>query len=665
MLESDNIKERIITLVKALKDARQSYYNANQYFIISDIEFDAMENELRKLDPDHPYFSDVGSEVDRKHIQKIKHKYPMLSMAKVNTIDGVNEFWQKMRKIVGEKYIPLIVTLKLDGNAATVYYKNGILQHIASRGDGKEGFIINKDFISNIPHELKDKTFTGEIRGETIIPVAFEQRGDVDGEPLLPLRNTVSGLLNRKEKSTVHKWIHFVAYDMFPHLVSKHKTFEDILINLKIYGFETVDYYIAHSTENVAKFFKEYENRLRHFAPYESDGLVIAVNDLHMQNIITQSDTLNDRHHHLYNIALKPKAESAQTKLIGIEWNVSQAGKIVPVGILEPVRIGDVMVSRVTLNNVRFIKINDIKINDIIEIARSNDVIPKFISREHTNDSIDISIDKCPECNGKLSLDKNEVHLMCTNKNCPGQKIAYFKHWFNVVGIENIGEAAIQNLCEISGFTSLYQLYELSKPELRILFSKACNLDPTTNTLKLILETFEMSRWQSELDVLGNYGIPGIGKKILTKIGVKTLDDLRIYKENPSFSTSDSKFIQNLHTWLNYKNDATFQEDNWHNLSMLVYILRPTMRDETTYYEHNKKFCITGGFTTDRKDIIKQIREKFNWDFSSTVTKDLYVLLCKREKGGISSKEAQAIKYNIPIIYFDSDTFDITKVHST
>ncbi len=658
-MDIDDKKRRIGLLVNVLTKAREVYYNPElknkedyKQYILSDMEFDKTEEELRKIDSNNKYFKLVGAEKQFKNRIEIIHKYPCLSMQKTTTINGLEDFWNKTRKDLGRQDVELFITPKLDGVSASLSYKNGILKDTATRGDGKIGLYFDPLFVKNIPHDLHDKTFTADIRGEIIIPVSYKETGKIPDDQ--PLRNMCAGLIHCEERKAEHDFLMFIAYDILPY-TKKYTTNKDIISKLKEFKFETVEYYEANTIEEVARYWQVYQDKLRYYYLCETDGLVISVNDLENRKKLEKVDGNVERPYHIFQIALKPQPLSATTSLIDIDWQVSKDGRITPVGVLEPVRIGNVFVNRVMLNNIRFIKANDIKLFDRIEIARSNDVIPKFLHKMHTKRSKEIFLEKCPECGSDVSFDKNNVSYICTNHNCPGQQTAQFEHWFKCVGIENIGEASIEKLIELTGWKSLWQLYSTPLPELKVTLSTACNIHPDTVSMKRLLYTLEESKHLTELDVLGYYGIPGIGKKILEKIHVTSLDDLRLYKDNPSYQVDDSKHIQKLYLWLNNK-------DNWEDLSNLIFLLRPTMKESNKIMIKKRKFCITGEFSESRTNLIKKITALFDWEFSSVVSKDLYLLICNSHKGAMSTKEKQAKKYNIPIFYSITNVLNLDEL---
>jgi DNA ligase (NAD+) len=611
--------KRIDYLLETLTKARESYYGSSDEVVISDVEYDSLEQELRNLDPENDFFNQVG--LKEKRFKEVNHTTPMLSMDKVQTKDAL-EKWFNKNYIKGDK---LVVEPKIDGISGDLFYENGKFKLASTRGDGKQGYEIPTNNINCILPETKDKNFTGHVRGEFYISQAYK-------EDIPNLRNYCAGFLKRIEKTNEHAIISFVAYE----LISDYEFKNDIekLEKLSELGFDVVEWKEYTDINQITAFYDEYLKKLRDAWRYETDGLIIAFTDKKKQLELDSQKVV--KHHHHYNIAFKPPASGEWTELIDIDWNVSRNGMVVPTGILKEVKIGSAYFNRVTLNNIGYIRANDIQLNDKVNIIRSNDVIPKFIERKHTAASKEISISKCPCCHETLEMTK--THYMCNNIWCEDKKADQMLYWFKSCNIENVSIAIIKR---IVSYKSMMRITDLYKNDLRQFFIKTLDINTNTDNMKRFFYTFEESKKQTEAEILDHYGIPYIGEHFLERFNISTLKDLLEYKKQ-KYLNHESKIVIKLCNWLQEESNVTGLQELIDVLKLIAVV--PKVKG-------SKSFCITGAFSETREVIIGKLKSKFNWDFSKTVSKGLDFLLVAGDE--TSSKTEKAEKYGVPIIHCD------------
>jgi DNA ligase (NAD+) len=629
-------------LLKLLYNARKAYYKGDK--TMSDTEFDNLEEELRRIDSNNDYFKKIGVEEVASRFKSKIHTIPMLSMNKCHTEEEFIDWYNKSISKLPIGYNKLLsVKPKIDGNSGDLEYVNGELKVASRRGDGKIGIEVpNVLNYSDIKKEIPID-FTGNIRGEFYIPKYYIKKGIIDKNE--PLRNKCAGILNRLENNDKESLlIHFVAYDIVPYFdIDSDNTVESMLKEAELA--HTPFIYFEKPTQ-VVDYYKKYMAKIRDEWDYETDGLVISFSDMKTKAYLDNLRVVD--HHHHYQIAFKSKAVGKTTKLVDIEWNVSRSGRIVPVGIIIPVKIDNVIVSRVTLNNISYIRVNDIKINDTIEVIRSGDVIPKFINRKHNLDSKEIILNKCPSCNSIVELDENKTDFICKNDRCAGQKINNIIHWFERTGIENVGESLIEKIVKEGKIEEIYQIYEMGDNFLYFV-GNIGNIDIKTDKMKRFWYTFDKSRRQTEQQIIGNYGIPRFGFRLLEKFHINTLGDLIKYKD-PKYMRGDYKNEENLCVWLN-------SEDNLLNLVKLLDILKPFMSKSVESKGKKRTFCITGTFTEKRNDIIAKVCENSDLKYSNTVNKDLTMLFIGKESEK-SSKIKTATKFGVKTCYFNDGVFD-------
>lgn len=607
-------------IVKLLLDAKEAYYNSDSP-IMSDAEFDSLEEKLRSIDPENEYFLSVGVIADEG--EKIRHNTPMLSMMKGKSIDDIASW---IKKIDIKEESSFIIEPKIDGLSATCRYSRGKLVYIATRGNGIEGQDIShiSEFVKDIPHSIDFTDEEIEVRGELYLP----RNTDFDTEGR-PLRNSCVGLINRKEKRGDLKYVRFAAFrivgmDTCP--------FENERIDLLVkWGFNVIEYFTAADAAEIESSYNKYIEHYRGTWEYETDGLIICVNDRRLFEEI-DSKWVVDHHNH-YAIALKPPSESRETIVKDIAWQVSRQGNIIPVAIFEPVFIGGAKLSRATLNNYENVVRLKIHRGDTLVIERANDVIP-FVAdnksstgREADLFSPEIIISNCPSCNRELV--KSGVHLKCFNQSCKEQNIQKIVYWVKNSGIENVAEAAVRTLFEAGKISSIRDLYTLKEDDFEGIGGFA------DKKIKNFIAEVASSKRLPVRDFISRLGIPLVQKKSLNKMGINSVDDF--------IKFSDSSYVmgRNIIEW---KNDPV-------NMKLFNELLEVLEIEDEEIRESRGKVAMTGTGPGKRSDLIKIIEDR-GYEFSSTVTRDLSILICE-DVNGKSSKLDNARKNNVELISYE------------
>jgi len=615
-----NIKE----IVKLLKEAKDAYYNSDTT-IISDLEFDELEEKLRSIDPENEYFSIVGAESSSS--DKIRHKIPMLSMGKAKTVNDIAS-WIKRLELKDIKDIKdnerFIIEPKIDGLSATCCYKNGNLSYIATRGDGEYGQDISHiaEYIKDIPNSIDFTKEEIEVRGELYLPRSTEF--DTGGRPL---RNNCVGLVNRKENREDLKYVRFAVYQITS-LESRIYESERIGL-LRENGFNAVEYSLASSIDEIEKFYNLYMDRYRGDWEYETDGLIISIDDRRLFEEIDSRWVL-DRHHH-YAIALKPPAEFRETVLSDVIWQVSRQGNLIPVALFEPVKIGGASLSRATLNN--FENVNRLKIErgDTLVVQRANDVIPfiyenkSSVTRE--NFSGDVIVKECPSCGSQPV--RAGVHLKCINPECKEQIIQRIIYWVKNCNIENVAEASIRKLFDLGKIKSIKDIYNLTEKDFEGVEGFA------EKKIKNFIKEVRDSRKMTQLEFMSRLGIPLVQKKSLMKMGINTVSEF--------LNFNDATYVigKNIIEWRSDESNRSLFDE-------LAEVLELT---DSITKDFKGKVCMTGKGPGNRNDLIDKLTN-MGYEYSPGVTKDLTILICD-DVNGKSSKLDNAKKNGIKLMSYE------------
>jgi len=454
-------------LVKLLEKANKAYREGNP--IITDAEYDAYIEELKNLDPNHPYLNKVEEESFEK--PKIKHTEPMLSIEKVFSIEDLGKWFKRIEKNYND--VAYKVTPKLDGMAAK--YENDIL---STRGDGYEGFDITDAIKKGLVMEQGNYPL-----GEIVMNKDYfnENLSEKYAHP----RNVVVGaikcdnLSKDQEVSIQTGSIKFVAYDRLPLFIGR----SDIILNN----------------------FSEIIQDLTEKTPYPIDGFVISV-----INKDIRKELGNTNHHYRWNVAYKEQTDIKQTRVYSISWQVGRGGHITPVLEVNPVKLSGAMVSRVTGHNLKYIEDRQITIGTTIEIIRSGEVIPKVVN-VIDGQGAPVPPETCPVCGTKTISD--DTFLICDNKNCDSQLVNKMVHFFKTLDIKGFGKKTCEKLVD-NGIYNVVDVYKLQTGGfINIGFGKG-----QSRNLINELNNSLFSKTYPEWKLLAAIGIPSLGKGDSKKI---------------------------------------------------------------------------------------------------------------------------------------------------
>ncbi len=487
--EIRGIPPEVIERVRKLREEIE-YHNYRYYVldspVISDAEYDALMRELKELEAKYPELITPDSPTQRvgfkpaEGFKEVPHAEPMLSLDDAMSEEEVREFEERIKRFLNlpqDFAIEYTVEPKIDGVAVELVYENGTLVVASTRGDGYVGEDVtnNVKTIKTIP--LRLKKFTEDAPG---IPPRIDVRGEIylskeefkrineeritkKEIPFANPRNAAAGSLRQLDPGITAKR----RLDIFCYGTGKvegitFKTQWEILQTLKKWGLKINPYVrLVKTIEEVIKYHHEME-RIREELPYEIDGIVVKVNDLVLwERLGTKARSPR------YAIAYKFPPTQATTKLLDVIFQVGRTGAITPVAVLEPVKIGGVIVERATLHNEDFIKNLGIKIGDYVLVQRAGDVIPEIVMpiiERRTGQERQIHFPThCPICGTKLIKKPGEAIWRCPNPTCYAQALRRLLHFAsrNAMNIEGLGQQVAKELIDRGLVQSPADLYEL------------------------------------------------------------------------------------------------------------------------------------------------------------------------------------------------------------
>ena len=470
------IQEKINSLREELNAHNYNYYVLDNA-IISDFDFDIKLKELEKLEKENPDFFDENSPTQRvggivtKNFETTTHQNRMYSLDNSYSKEDLLDWEKRIQKILGTSEIEYTCELKFDGASINLTYEKGKFVKAVTRGDGFQGDDVTQNVktIRSIPLNLKNDFLNDfEIRGEIILPIEGfqkmnEERAENGEEEYRNPRNTASGSLKLQDSAEVAKRpLDCLLYQVVAS-ERKYNSHFEMLESARKAGFKVPNtIHLATSIEAVFEFVNHWDSK-RHDLPYETDGVVIKVNNLQQQEELGYTSK-SPR----WAIAYKFKADQVATILNEITYQVGRTGAITPVANLKPVQLAGTIVKRASLHNADQIEKLDIRVGDTVFVEKGGEIIPKIIAVDFTkrpqNSLQTIYATHCPECNTALIRNEGDAKHYCPNEfGCAPQITGRIQHFISrkAMNIEGLGAETVDLLCKeglIENYADLYDL---------------------------------------------------------------------------------------------------------------------------------------------------------------------------------------------------------------
>lgn len=520
------IVSQMRTLIESIKQHNYAYYVLDNP-ILEDSEYDQLRRSLLEIEEEYPDLVQPDSPINQvgdmplSAFTQVTHDIPMLSLGNVFEYDDLRDFMRRVndRLSDSQQNPEYEMELKLDGLAVSLKYEHGKFVQAVTRGDGQTGEDItqNAKTIRNLPQWLPEVADIDllEVRGEVLMPKAgFERLNRIASEKgdkvFANPRNAAAGSLRQLDPSiAASRPLAFYAYSVNQGLPESIETQSGALAWLTELGF-TVSAVEVVANPRAAQTYYESVIEGRADLPFEIDGIVIKVNSLALQQ---QLGFLSREPR--WATAYKFPAETVMTRLNDIEWQVGRTGQITPVGKLEPVKVGGVTVSNVTLHNFGEIQRLDVRAGDMVSVHRAGDVIPKVTRVWHEQrpaDSEPVTLPSaCPVCDSPVILPEDEALARCTGGlYCPAQQTEALIHFVSrrAMDIDGLGERWLISFFEHGLVKTVADIYQLHK-----------HTDDLINFEKLgeksvqnIINAIEASKYTTLARFIYALGIRGVGE---------------------------------------------------------------------------------------------------------------------------------------------------------
>jgi DNA ligase (NAD+) len=510
---------------------KQLEHHNHRYYVlddpeVSDADYDALLNELRDIEAEHPELRTPDSPTQRvgaeplDKFEQVRHLQPMLSLANARNEEELAAWVLRSERYLARQGVEMgdvrfVTEPKIDGLAITLVYEEGLLVRGATRGNGEIGEEVTQNLrtIGSIPLRIDDAPPLLEVRGEAYIPLAafakLNEERAAAGEPTYANpRNTAAGSIRQLDPQLaaarpLSMWCYGVgaveglAFDNHSEWLEWLRG-HGFKVNRDVEVHDTVDEVVA-----ACRAWEERRDRL----DFEIDGVVVKVDDLDLQR---QLGVVGREPRGA--IAWKFAPTTATTVLNGVAWNVGRTGHMVPFAQLEPVQVSGVTVKLATLHNEEDLRRKDVREGDEVIVMRAGDVIPQVVSptakaqKRKRRSAPPEPPERCPACNTPTIKPEDGVWTICPNRTgCPGQVFQAVKHFVGAMDIDGLGEENARRFLDIGLIHDMADIYDLTVERLAELDGfgelSAGNL----------VEAIEASKRQPFHLVLYALGIPGIG----------------------------------------------------------------------------------------------------------------------------------------------------------
>jgi DNA ligase (NAD+) len=653
-----SVKEEIEQLRAELHHHNYNYYVLDKPEI-ADQEFDELLKKLQQLEEEHPEYKDANSPTQRvggqvtRDFPTVKHDQPMYSLANSYSKEEMQDWLKRIKKLT-DNDIDFVCELKYDGASISLTYENGEFLRAVTRGDGVQGDEIsaNVKTIPSVPLKLKgdDHPSRFDIRGEIVMPhegfaKLNAERVERGEEPYANPRNTASGSLKLQNSEEVaRRPLVCLLYNLSGNDL-KVKTQYESLEKARKWGFYVPkESRKAATIDEVFQFIDLWEEERRKL-PYETDGVVIKINDL-----ATQEELGYTSKSPRWAMAYKFKAEQVSTTLNKITYQVGRTGAITPVANLQPVQLAGTTVKRASLHNADQIEKLDVREGDDVFVEKGGEIIPKIIavdfSKRDASSTPTQYIKDCPECGTRLIRKKNEAVHFCPNEDgCPPQIIGRIQHFISrkAMDIEGLGGETIALLVReglAQNYADFYHLTVNDVLPLERIAERSAN-----NMVNSIMRSKEVPFER----VLYALGIRYVGETVAKKLAAyfKNIDAIAHASEEELTAVDDiGKQIAEsiVRFFQDPKKQSIIHRLRSQGLNMEI----EETTSESPQVLADKKFVISGVFEDHSRKEMQDLIEEYGGKKTGSLSKNTDYLLAGENMGPSKLKKAENL--NVPVI---------------
>ncbi|MFI8009846.1 NAD-dependent DNA ligase LigA [Acinetobacter sp. ABJ-A23_2] len=561
-----SVIEQMRQLIQLIAKHNHAYYVMDQP-TISDSEYDHLFHQLKALEEQYPELVQADSPTTKvggqalSKFESVTHVVPMLSLGNVFNQEDLFAFARRVEERLPNQKVQYEVELKLDGLAISLWYENGVLVRGVTRGDGETGEDITQNVktIRNLPKVLHSEKYEIprllEVRGEVLMPKSGFEKLNADQEAkgektFANPRNAAAGSLRQLDPNiAASRPLAFYAYGI-AQCEPNHNltTMHDSLQWLTELGFQIAErQYLCNSIQEVQQRYEQIQQE-RPNLQVEIDGMVVKVDDLKQQQ---QLGFLSREPR--WATAYKFPAQAALTTVEQIDWQVGRTGTLTPVARLNPVFVGGVTVSNVTLHNIGEIHRLDVRVGDTVSVYRTGDVIPKVEKvwpefRPAEAEIVHLP-ENCPVCASPVVMPEGEALARCSGGlYCAAQRIEAIRHFVSrkALDIEGLGDRWVESLLHLDLLKDVADIYHLHEHRETLLGIEKMGEKSVQN----LIDAIEASKKTTLARFIYALGIRGVGETTARMLAntFQTLEalkaaDIEALKKTPDVGDITAEWI--------------------------------------------------------------------------------------------------------------------------
>lgn len=661
MTQPSTVVAQMRQLIQILAQHNHAYYVMDQP-TIADSEYDQLFHQLIALEQQYPECiqadtptNKVGDKALTK-FESVTHAVPMLSLGNVFNQEELFAFARRVEERLPNQTIQYDVELKFDGLAISLWYEQGVLVRGVTRGDGETGENITQNVktIRNLPKVLNHASGVVpellEVRGEVLMPKAgFNKLNKhlkkIGEKEFSNPRNAAAGSLRQLDSQiTKTRPLAFYAYGIAQcEPENKIETIAKSLDWLTEFGFENYNHWVVNSIEEAQAKYEQLTVERPNLS-VEIDGMVVKVNSFEQQRILGFVSRAPR-----WAVAYKFPAEIALTKVENIDWQVGRTGTLTPVARLNPVAVGGVTVSNVTLHNIGEIHRLDVRIGDTVSVYRSGDVIPKVEKvwpEFRPVDATEVELpSQCPVCESPVVMPEGEALARCSGGlYCAAQRIEAIRHFVSrkALDIEGLGDRWVESLLHLDLLKDVADIYHLHEHREKLLTIEKMGEKSVQN----LIDSIENSKKTTLAAFIYALGIRGVGETTARMLAntFQTLDALRVadieaLKKTPDVGDITAEWIVDF-----------FQAP--HNLEVLDRLLAAGIHWDAPVAPsrqplNGESWVVTGTLSTMGRDEATQLLQALGARVSGSVSSKTKCVVAGEKAG---SKLDKAEKLGIAVI---------------
>ena len=661
MTQPSTVVAQMRQLIQILAQHNHAYYVMDQP-TIADSEYDQLFHQLIALEQQYPECiqadtptNKVGDKALTK-FESVTHAVPMLSLGNVFNQEELFAFARRVEERLPNQTIQYDVELKFDGLAISLWYEQGVLVRGVTRGDGEIGENITQNVktIRNLPKVLNHASGVVpkllEVRGEVLMPKAgFNKLNKhlkkIGEKEFANPRNAAAGSLRQLDSQiTKTRPLAFYAYGIAQcEPENKIETIAKSLDWLTEFGFENYNHWVVNSIEEAQAKYEQLTVERPNLS-VEIDGMVVKVNSFEQQRILGFVSRAPR-----WAVAYKFPAEIALTKVENIDWQVGRTGTLTPVARLNPVAVGGVTVSNVTLHNIGEIHRLDVRIGDTVSVYRSGDVIPKVEKvwpEFRPVDATEVELpSQCPVCESPVVMPEGEALARCSGGlYCAAQRIEAIRHFVSrkALDIEGLGDRWVESLLHLDLLKDVADIYHLHEHREKLLTIEKMGEKSVQN----LIDSIENSKKTTLAAFIYALGIRGVGETTARMLAntFQTLDALRVadidaLKKTPDVGDITAEWIVDF-----------FQAP--HNLEVLDRLLAAGIHWDAPVAPsrqplNGESWVVTGTLSTMGRDEATQLLQALGARVSGSVSSKTKCVVAGEKAG---SKLDKAEKLGIAVI---------------